>query len=72
MPKDVKPMTKAQIVSDLADKLEMTKRMLTLLLKRLQSLPVKKQKEGGIYASWNRQTGFAETQGTYGQKPANR
>lgn len=49
MAKDVKPMTKAQIVSELADKLEMTKKDVSAFMETLTELACKEAKKKGAF-----------------------
>jgi len=49
MAKDVKPMTKAQIVSELADKLEMTKKDVNAFMETLTELACKEAKKKGAF-----------------------
>ena len=49
MAKDVKPMTKAQIVGDLADKLEMTKKDVNGFIETLTELAYKETKKKGSF-----------------------
>ena len=49
MAKDVKPMTKAQILGELADKLEMTKKDVTGFIETLTELAYKETKKKGSF-----------------------
>ena len=49
MAKDVKPMTKAQILGELADKLEMTKKDVNCFIETLTELACKETKKQGSF-----------------------
>ena len=49
MAKDVKPMTKAQIIGELADKLEMTKKDVNGFIETLTELACKETKKKGAF-----------------------